>query len=92
MAGALTFSLQELELLSGSQEVFPKNGEDDGQGDGGDEDVRPHDGHGEDGPRNNQCQLERSKDVNNTVACFCSRIPKTLNIKIKTLNWLMVQI
>lgn len=54
---SLTFSLQQLELLSGSQEVFPKNDEDDGQGDGSDEDVRPHDGHSEDGPRNNQCQL-----------------------------------
>lgn len=61
---SLTFSFQQLELLSSSEEVLPKDNKDDGQGDGSDEDVRPHDGHGEDGPRNDQCQLMQAREEN----------------------------
>lgn len=50
----LTFSLQQLELLAGSKEVLPEDDEDDAQWDGGDEDVRPHDGHSKDGTHHNQ--------------------------------------
>ena len=83
MLGLFTFSFQQFELLASSQKVLSEEDEDESQRDGCDEDVRPHNGHGEDGSQNNQRQLETwptAQQGQSRGATVCVRANRTLQI------------